>query len=137
MIHKKSIYFDPLNSFSQVRMEFNFEAILKAVENTVARVFGEWIIFVNIPGQVSKQHSVWSIWELKNQRKQKRKNEFEFQNGKIKFLKWPVKEVIAQNPFNKINIYLCCFIFIPVASITDFVYYRFIFVKKQKIAISL
>ena len=42
----------------QVRMEFNFEAILKAVEKTVARVFGKWIILVNISGKVSNQHSV-------------------------------------------------------------------------------
>ena len=34
-------------------MEFNFEAILKAVEKTVARVFGKWIILVNISGKVS------------------------------------------------------------------------------------
>ena len=40
-------------------MEFNFEAILKAVEKTVARVFGERIILVNISGKVSNQHSVW------------------------------------------------------------------------------
>jgi len=53
LIHKKLNRFDPLNSFSQVRMEFNFEAILKAVENTVARVFGEWIILANLSGKAS------------------------------------------------------------------------------------
>ena len=53
LIHRKLNRFDPLNSFFQVKMEFNFEAILKAVENTVARVFGEWIIFMNISDQVS------------------------------------------------------------------------------------
>ena len=50
LIHKEFNRFDPLNSFFKVRMEFNFEAILKAVENTVARVFGERIIFVIISG---------------------------------------------------------------------------------------